>query len=78
MRSWLPVGSGRQLLAIPGVAYTGVDWQLSMGQAGGIVNGRRHHVQLQGDTGPVVSPAGFVLPMGLPRAAGWGTGIHVA
>ncbi|XP_015355408.1 dol-P-Man:Man(5)GlcNAc(2)-PP-Dol alpha-1,3-mannosyltransferase isoform X2 [Marmota marmota marmota] len=61
------------------VAYTEIDWKAYMAQVEGVINGTYDYTQLQGDTGPLVYPAGFVyIFMGLYYATGQGTDIHMA
>ncbi|KAJ2127258.1 dolichyl-P-Man:Man(5)GlcNAc(2)-PP-dolichol alpha-1,3-mannosyltransferase, partial [Coemansia sp. RSA 678] len=42
------------------VSYTEIDWQTYMQQVHGVLGGERNYTKLQGDTGPLVYPAGFV------------------
>nr|XP_040126138.1 dol-P-Man:Man(5)GlcNAc(2)-PP-Dol alpha-1,3-mannosyltransferase isoform X3 [Ictidomys tridecemlineatus] len=50
-----------------------------MAQVEGVINGTYDYTQLQGDTGPLVYPAGFVyIFMGLYYATGQGTDIRMA
>ncbi|XP_006869853.1 PREDICTED: dol-P-Man:Man(5)GlcNAc(2)-PP-Dol alpha-1,3-mannosyltransferase [Chrysochloris asiatica] len=61
------------------VAYTEIDWKAYMAEVEGVINGTYDYTQLQGDTGPLVYPAGFVyIFMGLYYATGRGTNIRVA
>ncbi|XP_069928532.1 dol-P-Man:Man(5)GlcNAc(2)-PP-Dol alpha-1,3-mannosyltransferase isoform X5 [Oryctolagus cuniculus] len=61
------------------VAYTEIDWKAYMAQVEGVINGTYDYTQLQGDTGPLVYPAGFVyIFMGLYYATGRGTDIRTA
>nr|XP_048309742.1 dol-P-Man:Man(5)GlcNAc(2)-PP-Dol alpha-1,3-mannosyltransferase isoform X1 [Myodes glareolus] len=61
------------------VAYTEIDWKAYMAQVEGVLNGTYDYTQLQGDTGPLVYPAGFVyIFMGLYYATGQGTDIPMA
>ncbi|XP_029795630.1 dol-P-Man:Man(5)GlcNAc(2)-PP-Dol alpha-1,3-mannosyltransferase isoform X3 [Suricata suricatta] len=61
------------------VAYTEIDWKAYMAQVEGVINGTYDYTQLQGDTGPLVYPAGFVyIFMGLYYATGRGTDIRMA
>ncbi|XP_032194959.1 dol-P-Man:Man(5)GlcNAc(2)-PP-Dol alpha-1,3-mannosyltransferase isoform X3 [Mustela erminea] len=61
------------------VAYTEIDWKAYMAQVEGVINGTYDYTQLQGDTGPLVYPAGFVyIFMGLYYATGQGTDIRMA
>ncbi|XP_048659954.1 dol-P-Man:Man(5)GlcNAc(2)-PP-Dol alpha-1,3-mannosyltransferase isoform X1 [Marmota marmota marmota] len=58
---------------------TEIDWKAYMAQVEGVINGTYDYTQLQGDTGPLVYPAGFVyIFMGLYYATGQGTDIHMA
>ncbi|CAO2631307.1 Dol-P-Man:Man(5)GlcNAc(2)-PP-Dol alpha-1,3-mannosyltransferase [Lemmus lemmus] len=61
------------------VAYTEIDWKAYMAQVEGVLNGTYDYTQLQGDTGPLVYPAGFVyIFMVLYYATGQGTDISMA
>ncbi|XP_037695394.1 dol-P-Man:Man(5)GlcNAc(2)-PP-Dol alpha-1,3-mannosyltransferase isoform X2 [Choloepus didactylus] len=61
------------------VAYTEIDWKAYMAEVEGVINGTYDYTQLQGDTGPLVYPAGFVyIFMGLYYATGRGTDICMA
>ncbi|KAF5922211.1 hypothetical protein HPG69_007099 [Diceros bicornis minor] len=61
------------------VAYTEIDWKAYMAEVEGVINGTYDYTQLQGDTGPLVYPAGFVyIFMGLYYATGQGTDIRMA
>ncbi|XP_023043304.1 dol-P-Man:Man(5)GlcNAc(2)-PP-Dol alpha-1,3-mannosyltransferase isoform X3 [Piliocolobus tephrosceles] len=61
------------------VAYTEIDWKAYMAQVEGVINGTYDYTQLQGDTGPLVYPAGFVyIFMGLYYVTGRGTDIRMA
>ncbi|XP_003737983.3 lethal(2)neighbour of Tid protein [Galendromus occidentalis] len=42
------------------VNYTEIDWRAYMQEVEGVLNGTTDYVQLKGDTGPLVYPAGFV------------------
>nr|XP_048309743.1 dol-P-Man:Man(5)GlcNAc(2)-PP-Dol alpha-1,3-mannosyltransferase isoform X2 [Myodes glareolus] len=58
---------------------TEIDWKAYMAQVEGVLNGTYDYTQLQGDTGPLVYPAGFVyIFMGLYYATGQGTDIPMA
>nr|XP_033814195.1 dol-P-Man:Man(5)GlcNAc(2)-PP-Dol alpha-1,3-mannosyltransferase isoform X1 [Geotrypetes seraphini] len=48
------------LWVIHRVAYTEIDWQAYMEEVEGVLNGTYDYVQLKGQTGPLVYPAGFV------------------
>ncbi|XP_076807503.1 dol-P-Man:Man(5)GlcNAc(2)-PP-Dol alpha-1,3-mannosyltransferase-like [Clavelina lepadiformis] len=48
------------LFVINKVKYTEVDWLAYMQEVGGFLNGTCDYMQLKGDTGPLVYPAGFV------------------
>ncbi|XP_021065785.1 dol-P-Man:Man(5)GlcNAc(2)-PP-Dol alpha-1,3-mannosyltransferase isoform X1 [Mus pahari] len=61
------------------VAYTEIDWKAYMAQVEGFINGTYDYTQLQGDTGPLVYPAGFLyLFTGLYYATDRGTDIPMA
>ncbi|XP_006751671.2 dol-P-Man:Man(5)GlcNAc(2)-PP-Dol alpha-1,3-mannosyltransferase isoform X2 [Leptonychotes weddellii] len=65
-------------LPLPG-GDTEIDWKAYMAQVEGVINGTYDYTQLQGDTGPLVYPAGFVyIFMGLYYATGRGTDIRMA
>ncbi|XP_069928530.1 dol-P-Man:Man(5)GlcNAc(2)-PP-Dol alpha-1,3-mannosyltransferase isoform X3 [Oryctolagus cuniculus] len=79
-----PTASGAALhaaggrLPLPG-GDTEIDWKAYMAQVEGVINGTYDYTQLQGDTGPLVYPAGFVyIFMGLYYATGRGTDIRTA
>ncbi|CAO2631304.1 Dol-P-Man:Man(5)GlcNAc(2)-PP-Dol alpha-1,3-mannosyltransferase [Lemmus lemmus] len=58
---------------------TEIDWKAYMAQVEGVLNGTYDYTQLQGDTGPLVYPAGFVyIFMVLYYATGQGTDISMA
>ncbi|XP_057621137.1 dol-P-Man:Man(5)GlcNAc(2)-PP-Dol alpha-1,3-mannosyltransferase isoform X2 [Chionomys nivalis] len=58
---------------------TEIDWKAYMAQVEGVLNGTYDYTQLQGDTGPLVYPAGFVyIFMVLYYATGQGTDIPMA
>uniref|UniRef100_A0A2K6FC43 Dol-P-Man:Man(5)GlcNAc(2)-PP-Dol alpha-1,3-mannosyltransferase n=1 Tax=Propithecus coquereli TaxID=379532 RepID=A0A2K6FC43_PROCO len=62
-----------------GEGDTEIDWKAYMAQVEGVINGTYDYTQLQGDTGPLVYPAGFVyIFMGLYYATGRGTDIRMA
>ncbi|XP_053315317.1 dol-P-Man:Man(5)GlcNAc(2)-PP-Dol alpha-1,3-mannosyltransferase [Spea bombifrons] len=42
------------------VPYTEIDWKAYMDEVEGVLNGTYDYTKLQGDTGPLVYPAGFV------------------
>ena len=42
------------------VPYTEIDWRAYMDEVGGFLRGERDYTKLEGDTGPLVYPAGFV------------------
>lgn len=48
------------LLIIRNVSYTEIDWKAYMQEVEGVRAGERNYLKLQGDTGPLVYPAGFV------------------
>lgn len=61
------------------VAYTEIDWKAYMAQVEGFINGTYDYTQLQGDTGPLVYPAGFLyIFAGLYYATDRGTDIPMA
>uniref|UniRef100_M0R7D2 Dol-P-Man:Man(5)GlcNAc(2)-PP-Dol alpha-1,3-mannosyltransferase n=1 Tax=Rattus norvegicus TaxID=10116 RepID=M0R7D2_RAT len=61
------------------VAYTEIDWKAYMAQVEGFINGTYDYTQLQGDTGPLVYPAGFLyIFTGLYYATDRGTDIPTA
>ncbi|XP_022153296.1 dol-P-Man:Man(5)GlcNAc(2)-PP-Dol alpha-1,3-mannosyltransferase [Momordica charantia] len=47
-------------LIIAYVPYTKIDWDAYMSQVSGFLGGERDYSKLQGDTGPLVYPAGFL------------------
>ncbi|KAI7901078.1 glycosyltransferase family 58 protein [Cokeromyces recurvatus] len=47
-------------LIIHQVRYTEIDWKAYMQEVEGFLNGERNYINLKGDTGPLVYPAGFV------------------
>ncbi|TYK18118.1 dol-P-Man:Man(5)GlcNAc(2)-PP-Dol alpha-1,3-mannosyltransferase [Cucumis melo var. makuwa] len=47
-------------LIIAFVPYTKIDWDAYMSQVSGFLGGERDYSNLQGDTGPLVYPAGFL------------------
>ncbi|XP_077412117.1 dol-P-Man:Man(5)GlcNAc(2)-PP-Dol alpha-1,3-mannosyltransferase [Vanacampus margaritifer] len=51
---------GINVWVIQKVAYTEIDWKAYMDEVEGVINGTYDYTQLQGDTGPLVYPAGFV------------------
>ncbi|XP_056600686.1 dol-P-Man:Man(5)GlcNAc(2)-PP-Dol alpha-1,3-mannosyltransferase [Triplophysa dalaica] len=51
---------GINIWVIQRVAYTEIDWKAYMDEVEGVINGTYDYTQLQGDTGPLVYPAGFV------------------
>ncbi|KAJ2720226.1 dolichyl-P-Man:Man(5)GlcNAc(2)-PP-dolichol alpha-1,3-mannosyltransferase [Coemansia sp. Benny D115] len=42
------------------VRYTEIDWKAYMQEVRGVLDGERNYLNLKGDTGPLVYPAGFV------------------
>ncbi|KAL6500344.1 dolichyl-P-Man:Man(5)GlcNAc(2)-PP-dolichol alpha-1,3-mannosyltransferase [Orobanche hederae] len=42
------------------VPYTKIDWDAYMSQVSGFLGGERDYIKLEGDTGPLVYPAGFL------------------
>ncbi|NXP02588.1 ALG3 mannosyltransferase, partial [Thinocorus orbignyianus] len=58
---------------------TEIDWKAYMQEVEGFANGTLDYTRLQGDTGPLVYPAGFVyIFLGLYYATGRGANIHLA
>ncbi|NXC68854.1 ALG3 mannosyltransferase, partial [Anhinga anhinga] len=58
---------------------TEIDWKAYMEEVEGFANGTLDYTRLQGDTGPLVYPAGFVyIFLGLYHATGRGTDIRLA
>ncbi|EPS68302.1 hypothetical protein M569_06469, partial [Genlisea aurea] len=47
-------------LIISYVPYTKIDWDAYMSQVSGLMDGERDYNKLEGDTGPLVYPAGFL------------------
>ncbi|GAB4832355.1 dolichyl-P-Man:Man(5)GlcNAc(2)-PP-dolichol alpha-1,3-mannosyltransferase [Ancistrocladus abbreviatus] len=47
-------------LIIAYVPYTKIDWDAYMSQVSGFLEGERDYANLEGDTGPLVYPAGFL------------------
>uniref|UniRef100_A0A1D1YES7 dolichyl-P-Man:Man5GlcNAc2-PP-dolichol alpha-1,3-mannosyltransferase n=1 Tax=Anthurium amnicola TaxID=1678845 RepID=A0A1D1YES7_9ARAE len=47
-------------LIISYVPYTKIDWDAYMSQVDGFVGGEKDYAKLEGDTGPLVYPAGFL------------------
>ncbi|XP_021907001.1 dol-P-Man:Man(5)GlcNAc(2)-PP-Dol alpha-1,3-mannosyltransferase [Carica papaya] len=47
-------------LIIAYVPYTKIDWDAYMSQVSGFLGGERDYINLKGDTGPLVYPAGFL------------------
>lgn len=48
------------IVVISKIKYTEIDWIAYMQEVEGVVNGTYDYMQLKGDTGPLVYPAGFV------------------
>ena len=48
------------LVIIKKIAYTEIDWVAYMQEVKGFLDGERNYMNLKGDTGPLVYPAGFV------------------
>eukprot|EP00297_Palpitomonas_bilix_P005999 CAMPEP_0113876178 /NCGR_PEP_ID=MMETSP0780_2-20120614/5345_1 /TAXON_ID=652834 /ORGANISM="Palpitomonas bilix" /LENGTH=431 /DNA_ID=CAMNT_0000862233 /DNA_START=68 /DNA_END=1363 /DNA_ORIENTATION=- /assembly_acc=CAM_ASM_000599 len=66
-------------LIIPRVPYTEIDWEAYMSQIRGYLSGERNYTHLEGATGPLVYPAGFVyVYAALYRLAEDGTNIEMA
>ncbi|KAJ2486404.1 dolichyl-P-Man:Man(5)GlcNAc(2)-PP-dolichol alpha-1,3-mannosyltransferase [Coemansia sp. RSA 2050] len=53
------------LAIVQRVNYTEIDWQAYMQEVAGAIAGERNYTKLQGATGPLVYPAGFVWIFGL-------------
>ncbi|KAI8320506.1 ALG3-domain-containing protein, partial [Martensiomyces pterosporus] len=53
------------LAIIRRVPYTEIDWRAYMQEVKGVVDGERNYLNLKGDTGPLVYPAGFVWIYGV-------------
>jgi alpha-1,3-mannosyltransferase len=53
------------------IPYTKIDWDAYMAQVSGFLEGERDYANLQGDTGPLVYPAGFLY---VYSAVQWITG----
>ena len=47
-------------IIIKKIAYTEIDWVAYMQEVKGFLDGERNYMNLKGDTGPLVYPAGFV------------------
>lgn len=61
------------------VPYTEIDWIAYMQEVEGVINGTLDYSKLQGDTGPLVYPAGFVYVYSiLYFITGYGKNIRVA
>ncbi|NXX44351.1 ALG3 mannosyltransferase, partial [Tricholaema leucomelas] len=70
---------GVNLWVIRRVPYTEIDWKAYMEEVEGFANGTLDYIQLKGETGPLVYPAGFVyIFLGLYYATGRGTNIRLA
>ena len=50
------------MLIVRFISYTEIDWKAYMDEVGGFLDGERDYLNLRGDTGPLVYPAGFVSP----------------
>ena len=48
------------LLIVNVISYTEIDWRAYMDEVGGFLDGERDYLNLRGDTGPLVYPAGWV------------------
>ncbi|KAK0061469.1 dol-P-Man:Man(5)GlcNAc(2)-PP-Dol alpha-1 3-mannosyltransferase [Biomphalaria pfeifferi] len=67
------------LVVIVKIKYTEIDWIAYMQEVEGVVNGTYDYLQLKGDTGPLVYPAGFVyIFMGFYYLTEYGANIHLA
>ncbi|RUS70408.1 hypothetical protein EGW08_021836, partial [Elysia chlorotica] len=61
------------------IKYTEIDWVAYMQEVEGVVNGTYDYMQLKGDTGPLVYPAGFVyIFMGLYYVTSLGSNLRLA
>jgi alpha-1,3-mannosyltransferase len=56
----LCVDAALNVLIVEFVGYTEIDWRAYMEEVGGALEGNLDYEQLQGDTGPLVYPGGFV------------------
>ncbi|XP_025083424.1 dol-P-Man:Man(5)GlcNAc(2)-PP-Dol alpha-1,3-mannosyltransferase-like [Pomacea canaliculata] len=60
------------------IKYTEIDWVAYMQEVEGVINGTYDYLQLKGDTGPLVYPAGFVYVfLGLYYATEHGINIRL-
>ncbi|KAJ1950888.1 dolichyl-P-Man:Man(5)GlcNAc(2)-PP-dolichol alpha-1,3-mannosyltransferase, partial [Linderina macrospora] len=67
------------LAIIHRVPYTEIDWTAYMQEVQGVISGEFNYMNLKGDTGPLVYPAGFVWIYGLLwKATNGGQGIRTA
>eukprot|EP00050_Salpingoeca_kvevrii_P000602 m.152115 g.152115 ORF g.152115 m.152115 type:complete len:514 (-) comp10159_c3_seq7:1210-2751(-) len=67
------------LVIVLRVPYTEIDWQAYMSEVEGAINGTYDYTKLEGGTGPLVYPAGFVyIFAGLYYATDHGTAIFRA
>jgi len=55
------------ILIIERVSYTEIDWIAYMQEVGGFLSGEFDYINLRGDTGPLVYPAGFVYIFAILR-----------
>jgi len=55
------------VLIVRFINYTEIDWQAYMDEVGGFLDGERDYLNLKGDTGPLVYPAGYALRCNHPR-----------
>jgi len=55
------------VLIIKKIKYTEIDWIAYMQEVTGFLGGRSDYLQLYGDTGPLVYPAGFVYVYSILR-----------
>ncbi|NXN98227.1 ALG3 mannosyltransferase, partial [Rhinopomastus cyanomelas] len=70
---------GLNLWVIRRVPYTEIDWKAYMEEVEGVANGTLDYTRLQGGTGPLVYPAGFVyIFLGLYYATGRGGDVRLA
>ncbi|KAL0090653.1 glycosyltransferase family 58 protein [Phycomyces blakesleeanus] len=67
------------IVIIQKVAYTEIDWTAYMQEVKGFIEGERDYLNLRGDTGPLVYPAGFVyIYSGLYYLTNKGTNVRLA
>ena len=67
------------IFVIQKIRYTEIDWKAYMQEVEGVLNGTFDYMQLKGDTGPLVYPAGFVyIFSGLYYVTDQGTNLRTA